>query len=444
MLKVNKTGAIELLISVFERHKLESKKFYQLTLDERRQWLAENSVLSPEDMTAWSAEGGLSAETANQMIENAVGVYALPLGIAQHFIINGKPVLVPMAIEEPSVIAGVSYMAKLAQAGGGFRASATAPEMIGQIQLLDLADLSAAEALILMHKDELLASLHGLHPTIEALGGGAKDLHVRQIATSPIGHFLLVHLIYDVRDVMGANAVNTAAERLAGPLEALTGGRAHLRILSNLADRRLAKAEVTIPTSALAFGAFGGEQVRDGVLEAWAFAAADPYRAATHNKGIMNGIDAVVIATGNDWRSVEAGAHAYAARSGHYTSLSLWEKTENGNLHGTLELPLAVGITGGSTQAHPGAHANLKLLGAKSSGELAGIIASVGLAQNLAALRALATEGIQRGHMRLHARQVALSAGAEAAQVAPLAEQLVREDNIRIERAQEILREWSE
>ena len=395
-------------------------------------------------MTAWSAEGGLSAETANQMIENAVGVYALPLGIAQHFIINGKPVLVPMAIEEPSVIAGVSYMAKLAQAGGGFRASATAPEMIGQIQLLDLADLSAAEALILMHKDELLASLHGLHPTIEALGGGAKDLHVRQIATSPIGHFLLVHLIYDVRDVMGANAVNTAAERLAGPLEALTGGRAHLRILSNLADRRLAKAEVTIPTSALAFGAFGGEQVRDGVLEAWAFAAADPYRAATHNKGIMNGIDAVVIATGNDWRSVEAGAHAYAARSGHYTSLSLWEKTENGNLHGTLELPLAVGITGGSTQAHPGAHANLKLLGAKSSGELAGIIASVGLAQNLAALRALASEGIQRGHMRLHARQVALSAGAQPAEAERLAAQLIREDNIRIERAQEILREWSE
>ena len=444
MLKVNKTGAIELLISVFERHKLESKKFYQLTLDERRQWLAENSVLSPEDMTAWSAEGGLSAETANQMIENAVGVYALPLGIAQHFIINGKPVLVPMAIEEPSVIAGVSYMAKLAQAGGGFRASATAPEMIGQIQLLDLADLSAAEALILMHKDELLASLHGLHPTIEALGGGAKDLHVRQIATSPIGHFLLVHLIYDVRDVMGANAVNTAAERLAGPLEALTGGRAHLRILSNLADRRLAKAEVTIPTSALAFGAFGGEQVRDGVLEAWAFAAADPYRAATHNKGIMNGIDAVVIATGNDWRSVEAGAHAYAARSGHYTSLSLWEKTENGNLHGTLELPLAVGITGGSTQAHPGAHANLKLLGAKSSGELAGIIASVGLAQNLAALRALASEGIQRGHMRLHARQVALSAGAQPAEAERLAALLIREDNIRIERAQEILREWRE
>jgi len=444
MLKVDKTGAIELLISVFERQKLESKKFYQLTLDERLQWIAEHSALSAEDMTAWSGEGGLSTEAANQMIENAVGVYALPLGIAQHFIINGKPVLVPMAIEEPSVIAGVSYMAKLAQAGGGFRASATAPEMIGQIQLLDLSDLAAAEALILMHKDELLASLHGLHPTIEALGGGAEDLQVRQIASSPIGHFLVVHLIYDVRDVMGANAVNTATERLAGPLEALTGGRAHLRILSNLADRRLAKSEVTIPTSALTFGAFGGEQVRDGILEAWAFAAVDPYRAATHNKGIMNGIDAVVIATGNDWRSVEAGAHAYAARSGHYTSLSLWEKTENGDLHGTLELPLAVGITGGSTQAHPGAHANLKLLGAKSSGELAGIIASVGLAQNLAALRALATEGIQRGHMRLHARQVALSAGAEAAQVAPLAEQLVREDNIRIERAQEILREWSE
>ncbi len=395
-------------------------------------------------MTAWSAEGGLSAEAANQMIENAIGLYALPLGIAPHFIINGKPVLIPMAIEEPSVIAGVSYMAKLAQAGGGFRASATAPEMIAQIQLLALADLAAAEAAILMHKDELLASLHGLHPTIEALGGGAKDLQVRQIASSPIGSFLVVHLIYDVRDVMGANAVNTAAERLAGPLEALTGGRVHLRILSNLADRRLAKAEVTIPTSALAFGAFNGEQVRDGILEAWAFAAVDPYRAATHNKGIMNGIDAVVIATGNDWRGVEAGAHAYAACSGRYTSLSIWKKAENGDLHGTLELPMAVGITGGSTQAHPAARANLKLLDAKSSGELAGIIASVGLAQNLAALRALATEGIQRGHMRLHARQVALSAGAQPAEVELLAEQLIQEDNIRIERAQEILREWSE
>jgi len=395
-------------------------------------------------MTAWSAEGGLSAEAANQMIENAVGLYALPLGIAQHFIINAKPVLIPMAIEEPSVIAGVSYMAKLAQAGGGFRASATAPEMIGQIQLLDLADLPAAEAAILMHKDELLASLHGFHPTIETLGGGAKDLQVRQIASSPIGSFLVVHLIYDARDVMGANAVNTAAERLAGPLEELTGGRAHLRILSNLADRRLAKAEVTIPTSALAFGAFSGEQVRDGILEAWALAAVDPYRAATHNKGIMNGIDAVVIATGNDWRSVEAGAHAYAARSGRYTSLSIWEKAGNGDLHGTLELPMAVGITGGSTQAHPAARANLKLLGAKSSGELAGIIASVGLAQNLAALRTLATEGIQRGHMRLHARQVALSAGAEPDEVEHLVEQLIQEDNIRIERAQEILREWSE
>ncbi len=395
-------------------------------------------------MTAWSAEGGLSAEAANQMIENAVGLYALPLGIAQHFIVNGKPVLIPMAIEEPSVIAGVSYMAKLAQAGGGFRASATAPEMIAQIQLLDLADSAAAEAAILMHKDELLASLHGLHPTIEALGGGAKDLQVRQIASSPIGLFLVVHLIYDVHDIMGANAVNTAAERLAGPLEALTGGRVHLRILSNLADRRLAKAEVTIPTSALAFGAFSGEQVRNGILEAWAFAAVDPYRAATHNKGIMNGVDAVVIATGNDWRGVEAGAHAYAARSGRYTSLSIWEKTENGDLHGTLELPMAVGITGGSTQAHPAARTNLKLLGAKSSGELAGIIASVGLAQNLAALRALATEGIQHGHMRLHARQVALSAGAQPVEVERLVEQLIREDNIRIERAKEILREWSE
>jgi len=333
-------------------------------------------------------------------------------------------------------------MAKLAQAGGGFSAWANPPEMIAQIQLLDIKDLDAARTQILSHKPELLETLKGLHPTIESLGGGARDLQVRQIANSAIGPFLVAHLIYDVRDVMGANAVNTAAEALAAPLEQLTGGRAHLRILSNLADRRLAGAEVSIPVEALTFADFSGEQVRGGILEAWAFAAADPYRAATHNKGIMNGVDAVVIATGNDWRGVEAGAHAYAARSGTYTSLSTWSEGAGGELIGKLELPMAVGITGGSTQSHPAARTNLRLIGARSSGELAGIIAAVGLAQNLAALRALATEGIQRGHMRLHARQVALSAGAKPDEVDRLAAQLGNEKNIRIERARQILDDW--
>ena len=421
---------------------MEHKKFYLMSLAERREWLQSQTRLSAEDLRAWLPEGGLSAERADHMIENAVGVFALPLGIARNFVINGRSVLVPMAVEEPSILAGVSFMAKLAQAGGGFSAWANPPEMIAQIQLLDIKDLDAARTQILSHKAELLETLKGLHPTIESLGGGARDLQVRQIANSAIGPFLVAHLIYDVRDVMGANAVNTAAEALAAPLEQLTGGRAHLRILSNLADRRLAGAEVSIPAEALTFADFSGEQVRGGILEAWAFAAADPYRAATHNKGIMNGVDAVVIATGNDWRGVEAGAHAYAARSGTYTSLSTWSEGADGELIGKLELPMAVGITGGSTQSHPAARTNLRLIGARSSGELAGIIAAVGLAQNLAALRALATEGIQRGHMRLHARQVALSAGAKPDEVDRLAAQLGNEKNIRIERARQILDDW--
>ena len=421
---------------------MEHKKFYLMSLAERREWLQSQTRLSAEDLRAWLPEGGLSAERADHMIENAVGVFALPLGIARNFVINGRSVLVPMAVEEPSILAGVSFMAKLAQAGGGFSAWANPPEMIAQIQLLDIKDLDAARTQILSHKPELLETLKGLHPTIESLGGGARDLQVRQIANSAIGPFLVAHLIYDVRDVMGANAVNTAAEALAAPLEQLTGGRAHLRILSNLADRRLAGAEVSIPADALTFADFSGEQVRGGILEAWAFAAADPYRAATHNKGIMNGVDAVVIATGNDWRGVEAGAHAYAARSGTYTSLSTWSEGAGGELIGKLELPMAVGITGGSTQSHPAARTNLRLIGARSSGELAGIIAAVGLAQNLAALRALATEGIQRGHMRLHARQVALSAGAKPDEVDRLAAQLGNEKNIRFERARQILDDW--
>lgn len=426
-----------------EETELEKKKFYQLTVEERRALLVDSTSLGMKDAAAWSPEGGLSLEAADQMIENAVGVFGLPLGVAQNFIINSKPYFVPMAVEEPSVVAGVSFMAKLAQARGGFKASSDTSEMIGQIQLLDLPDLEQAQTDILRHKAELLDSLTGLHPTIERLGGGARDLEVRILTNSAIGPFLAVHLIYDVRDVMGANAVNTATEKLAGSLENLTGGRAHLRILSNLADRRLARAAVTIPPEALAFKSFSGEQVRDGILEAWAFAAVDPYRAATHNKGIMNGVDAVVLATGNDWRGVEAGAHAYAARSGCYTSLSTWGRDDKGNLTGQLEMPMAVGIAGGSTQAHPTAQANLKLLGAKTSGELAQIIVSVGLAQNLAALRALATEGIQCGHMRLHARQVALSAGATGDQAEWLAGRLIQEKNIRIERAREILSEWS-
>ena len=279
-------------------------------------------------------------------------------------------------------------------------------------------------------------------PVLSRFGGGPRGIEVREINDSPIGPFLVMHLIYDVRDAMGANAINTALEALAPRVSQISGGRVHLRILSNLADRRLARATCTIPLSSLGFDDFSPESVRDGIIEAWAFAEADPYRAATHNKGIMNGVDAVVLATGNDWRAVEAGAHAYAARGGRYTSLSKWEKDAQGNLKGSLEMPMAVGIIGGATRVHPAAQAALKLMKVTSAAELAEIIVSVGLAQNLAALRALATEGIQRGHMGLHARQVALAAGATGDEVQKLAEQMVNEKSIRSDRAAQILQEW--
>jgi hydroxymethylglutaryl-CoA reductase len=416
--------------------------FYNLSVEARLQELIRIGELTAEDVDALSGQAGLSIEQADHMIENVVGMHALPLGIALNFIVNGREVLVPMTVEEPSVVAGASFMAKLARAGGGFTAQADPPEMIGQVQLLDVADLEAARQAILGQKDHLLEEIIDVDPVLKKLGGGPRDLEVRIFEDSPVGAFIVVHLIYDVRDAMGANAVNTAIERLAPALEAISGGRAHLRILSNLADRRLARSQCTIPLSELAFGDYKAEEVSDGIIAAWAFAVADPYRAATHNKGIMNGIDPVVIATGNDWRAIEAGAHAYAARSGRYTSLSTWGVDPQGNLTGSLELPMAVGIVGGATRVHPVARVALKLMGVRSAGELAEIIVSVGLAQNLAALRALATEGIQRGHMGLHARQVAIAAGAQGDTIERLAARLVAEQAVRVDRAAEILAEW--
>ncbi|HRN49894.1 MAG TPA: hydroxymethylglutaryl-CoA reductase, degradative [Anaerolineales bacterium] len=417
--------------------------FYDLSIEERHQRLRALGILSEEQLNAL-AQGGIHAEAADHMVENAIGVHSLPLGLGLNFMVNGREVLVPMAVEEPSVVAGASFMAKLARAAGGFTASTDAPHMIGQMQLLDVNDLDAASAAIQAATPDLLAEAAQIDPVLLKLGGGPRELVVRRIDESPIGPFLVLHLIYDVRDAMGANAINTACERLAPRIEALSGGRVHLRILSNLADRRLARAACTIKRSELAFGEFSAEQVRDGIVEAWAFAAADPYRAATHNKGIMNGIDAVVIATGNDWRAVEAGAHAYAARDSRYTSLSTWGVSPEGDLVGSLELPMAVGIVGGATKVHPTAQAALKLMGVTSAAQLAEIIAAVGLAQNLAALRALATEGIQRGHMGLHARQVAIAAGAQGEMVEKLAAQLVAEKTVRVDRAEELLKEWSQ
>ncbi len=420
----------------------ETRKFYNLSLQERQAEVAETGGLEAAEIAALSGAAGLTPAQADHMIENVIGVYGLPLGIARHFRVNGRDVLVPMVLEEPSVVASASFMARLALGGGGFFATASAPEMIGQLQILDLDDAPSARLKLLEHKDELLETASAVDPVLARLGGGARDLQVRLLEHPALGRYLVLHLIYDVRDAMGANAVNTALERLAPRVEQISGGRVHLKILSNLAERRLARSRCTIPLAALAFENFSAEQVRDGIIAAWAFADSDPYRAATHNKGIMNGVDAVVIATGNDWRAIEAGAHAYAARDGRYGSLSTWGKDREGNLTGTLEMPMAVGMVGGATRVHPAARAALKLIGAQSAGELAGIIVSVGLAQNLAALRALATEGIQRGHMGLHARQVAIAAGANTEQVERLAAQLVAEKTVRIDRAQEILKSW--
>ncbi len=416
--------------------------FREQALAERVQRLAQASGVSPEALLALGGEAGLTPAQADHMIENAVGVFGLPLGVALNFVVNGREVLVPMAIEEPSVVAGASFMAKLARAGGGFLATSTEPQMIAQLQVLDLADPDEARRRVLDQRAAILAEVDQVDPVISGLGGGARDLEARVLRETAVGPMLIVHLIYDTRDAMGANAVNTAAERLAPRLEELTGGRVHLRILSNLADRRLAASRCRIPATALAFGDFTGERVRAGIVEAWAFAEADPYRAATHNKGIMNGVDAVVIATGNDWRAIEAGAHAFAARSGRYTSLSRWSVGSDGALEGELEMPMAVGTVGGATRVHPAARAALELMGVKSARELAEIIVSVGLAQNLAALRALATEGIQRGHMGLHARQVAIAAGASGDLVERVAQRMVEDGVVRIDRARALLENW--
>lgn len=417
--------------------------FYNETLGSRLDLLKIHSGVSEEDIRALSGEAGLSTELADLMIENVIGIYSLPLGIATNFLINGVDILVPMVIEEPSVVAGASFMAKLVREGGGFEATAGKSLMIAQIQILDVPDLAEAESTILTNKDQILGEASKADPVLVKLGGGPIDLEVRPFRETPVGPMLVVHLIIDTKDAMGANAANTAAERLTPLLEQLSGGRVHLRILSNLADQRLARAKCNIPKEVLAFGEYSGAQVRDGIIEAWAFASVDPYRAATHNKGIMNGVDSVLISTGNDWRAVEAGAHAYASRSGTYSSLSKWSVGPNGSLEGTLEMPLAVGTIGGATRVHPTAKAALQLMGIETAKELAEVIISVGLAQNLAALRALATEGIQRGHMSLHARQVAIAAGALGSMVKTIADRMTSEGEITFERAKAILHKIS-
>ena len=417
--------------------------FYRLSPEERLRKVRALAGLSEEEAAALAGRLGLDLEQADRMSENVVGVFGVPLGIAVNFLVNGKDYLVPMAIEEPSVVAAASHAAKLVREGGGFQAEARSSEMIGQIQVLGLSDLEEARGRLLAEREMLLTVADQQDPVLVGLGGGARDLEVRALPDTLAGPMLVLHLIYDCCDAMGANAINTAVEALAPLVEDLTGGRVLLRILSNLADRRVARARAAVPKKALATDGFEGGQVAEGIVKAYALAEVDPYRAATHNKGIMNGIDAVLLATGNDWRAVEAGAHAYAARWGQYSSLSAWQTDEQGDLVGTLEVPLAVGIVGGATKAHPAARAALKLMGVRSAQELAEVVVSVGLAQNLAALRALATEGIQRGHMELHARSMAIAAGAAGDLVDRVAARMAREGTIRLDRALELVQQMS-
>ena len=410
--------------------------FYKLPLEERLRIVKEFAGLTSEEAQTL-ANATIPIATAQRMIENVISMFPIPLGIATNFLINGRDYLVPMAIEEPSVVAAASNAAKMARPTGGFTATSTEPVMISQIQIVKCPSPKDAEKAIILARKEILEKANQQDPTLVSMSGGAKDLRVR-ILPSQVGILVIVELLVDCRDAMGANVVNTMAEAVAPMLEKISKGQARLRIISNLADRRIARATTTVSKEVL-----GGEDIIDGIVEAYAFAAADTYRCATHNKGVMNGVTAVCLATGNDTRAIEAGAHAYAARSGHYSPLTTWKKDSKGNLVGTIEIPAAVGIIGGVTAVHPMAKICLKILGVKTARELGEVMASVGLAQNMAALRALAAEGIQKGHMSLHARNIAAMAGAQGDLIDLVADKMVAERKIRLDRARELLLDLS-
>jgi hydroxymethylglutaryl-CoA reductase len=405
--------------------------FYKLPIEERIEAVKDFAELTGEESKLFLS--CLDMGIADRMIENVLGTFELPVGIAVNFQINGKDYLVPMAIEESSVVAAASNAAKIARIQGGFKTESTKPLMIGQIQLLGFKDVAKAAESIMNHKKELMKLANDQDKILIDLGGGAEDLEVR-ILDSPLGKMIVVHVIVNVLDAMGANAVNTMCEALAPMLEELTGGHVRLKILSNLADRRIVKAKAVFDKEKM-----GGEKVVDAFLESYTLASIDPYRAATHNKGIMNGIDALIIATGNDFRAIEAGAHAYASRNGQYTSLSKYHKDKNGNLVGELELPMAVGIIGGAANIHPKAKLCRKILGVETAKELAEVVVSLGLAQNFAAVFALSTVGIQKGHMSLHAKNIAVMAGATGDQIDKVADQIVKEGKVKLDRAKEIM-----
>ncbi len=409
--------------------------FYKLDPKERLKVVSDFAGLTQEEATCISSSGALSLDAADKMVENLIGVMEVPMGVAVNFLINGKDYLIPMAIEEPSVIAAASNAAKMARVGGGFTTSNTGPVMIGQIQTVGIADPTGARMSILEKRDEIIRRANVVDPVLVKFGGGAKDVEVRVIDT-PGGKMVITHLIVDCRDAMGANAVNTMAETVAPYIEELTGGRVYLRIISNFADKRIMRVKAVFTKEAI-----GGEEVVDGIIAAYNFAFSDPYRAATHNKGIMNGVTAAVLATGNDTRAIEAGAHVYASRSGTYRPLSCYEKNSNRDLVATIEMPIAVGLVGGATKTNPIARSAVKILGVKTATEMGEVFAALGLAQNFAAMRALATEGIQRGHMGLHSRNVAIQAGATGELVDKIAEIMVKEKKVRADRAKELLEE---
>ncbi len=418
-------------------------KFYKLSPKERIETVERFAGLTGEETRLLEKTGRLDLDHASKMIENVIGTNELPLGIATNFLINGKDYLIPMSLEEPSVVAAASNAAKLARPSGGFEASSDEPVMIGQIQILNIPDFGKAEKKILENKKTILEKANERDSVLIKFGGGAKDLKVRKI-DSQIGEMMVVHLLVDVRDAMGANAINTMSEAITPYLEELTGGRVKLRIISNLATERLARARAVWRKEDLeksTKGMMKGEEVVDSIMAAYSLAESDQYRCTTHNKGTMNGIDAVVIATGNDFRAVEAGAHSYAAKDGKYGSLTKYYKNGKGDLEGEIELPVAVGTVGGATRTNPIAGVSLRILGVKTAQELAQVIASVGLAQNFAALRALATEGIQRGHMRLHASNIAITAGAKGGLIERVAKRMIEEKNINVNRAKEIVEE---
>ncbi|MCX6676447.1 MAG: hydroxymethylglutaryl-CoA reductase, degradative [Methanothrix sp.] len=410
--------------------------FYKLAPSERLMAVAEQAALGPQEIA--QVETGLSLDQADKMAENVIGLIQVPLGIATNFVIDGKEVLIPMATEEPSVIAAASNGARMARVAGGFFTSSTGPVMRAQIQATGISDPFAASQAILLHKDELTRMANEKDPMLVKYGGGVKDIEV-YVIDSKMGMMVVTHLIVDCRDAMGANAVNTMAEALAPRIEQITGGRVYLRIISNLADLRLVRSKAVFKAEEI-----GGHEVVDGILLAAELAQVDPYRAATHNKGIMNGVTAVVLATGNDTRAVEAGAHAFASIAGRYKSLTRYEKNRDGDLVGTIEMPVAVGLVGGATRVHPVAKTAVKILGVKSADELSRIIASVGLCQNFAALRALASEGIQRGHMSLHAKNVAVQAGAKCDLIEIIAARMAAERRISVDRAVELMAELDE